>query len=144
MRIKRKFIVKLNVKCCLLGAELSYVLKHMLDHLVILIRQRCYAEFYCFKRTFCCREAVMDRWTDMNCPVPVNCSVVSGKDDEDVKLPELEMKLCVVAGVEADGTDVGKGGRVRFGSEVVGSVNNENTLKQSDTESIMQRNEMLL
>ena len=72
----------------------------------------------------------------MNCPVPGGCSVVSGKDDEGVKLPELEMKLCVVAGVEADGTDVG--------FEVVGAVNNENTLKQSDTESIMQRNEMLL
>ena len=144
MKTKKKFIVKLNVKCFLLGAEPSYVLKHMLDHLVILIRQRCYAEFDCFKRTFCCRETVMDRWTDMNCPVPVNCSVVSGKDDEGVKLPELEIKLCVVVGVEADGTDVGKGRRVRFGFEVVGAVNNENTLKQSDTESIMQRNEMLL
>ena len=77
----------------------------------------------------------MDRWTDMNCPVPANCSVVSGKGDEGVKLPELEVKLCVVAGVEADGTDVG--------SPVVGSVNNENTMKLSDTESIKQRNEVL-
>ena len=65
---------------------------------------------------------------DMNCPVPANCSAVSGTDDEGVKLPELEIKLCAVAGVEADGTDVGKGWRVQFGA-----VNNENTMKQSDT-----------
>ena len=58
----------------------------------------------------------------MNCPVPANCSVVSGKDDEGVKLPELEVKLCVVAGVEADGTDVGKGREVQFGSSVVGAA----------------------
>ncbi len=41
----------------------------------------------------------------MNCRVPVDRLVVSGK------LPELEFKLGVV-GVEADGTDVEKGRRV--------------------------------
>lgn len=32
--------------------------------------------------------------------------MVSGRDDESVKLPELEVELCGEAGVEADGTDV--------------------------------------
>ena len=47
--------------------------------------------------------------------------VSPGKDDEVVKLLELRFKLCVV-GVEADGTDVEKGGGVQFGLD--GSVDN--------------------
>ena len=48
------------------------------------------------------------------------------KDDEVVKLLELRFKLCAV-GVEADGTDVEKGGGVWFGLD--GSVDNEMTMK---------------
>ena len=44
---------------------------------------------------------------------------VLGKDEEVVKLLELRFKLCVL-GVEADGTDVEKGGGVWFGLD--GSV----------------------
>lgn len=41
---------------------------------------------------------------------------------------DREVKLCVVVGVEADGTDVEKAGRV-------GAVNNTNTKKQSHTDT---------
>ncbi len=62
--------------------------------------------------------------------------MVSGRADEGVEFPELELELCV----EADGTDVEKGWIVQFGFEVAVDANNENTMKHSDTESILMLN----
>lgn len=44
-----------------------------------------------------------------------------------MELPEVELKLCAVGGVEADerNTEAEKGLRVPFGVEVVEAVNNE-------------------
>ncbi len=59
-----------------------------------------------------------------SCP---DCLVVLGEADEDVKVPELELKLWVV-GVEADGTEAEEGRRVQVGVEVAGAVNSEDTV----------------
>lgn len=51
---------------------------------------------------------------------------------------DSEVKLCVVVGVEADGTDVGKVGRLKFGFEVIGSVNKKH---KRNKYTLIQRNE---
>lgn len=56
--------------------------------------------------------------------------VFSGKGDEGVELPDLELRLCVVVGVESDGTDAENSRGDQLGFKLVGAVNNGNRKKQ--------------